>query len=168
MLDNYLFNDIEAVKVFFFCIENQIDPARFVKLEKNDLFIINKNKLITKNYKSGKLEIKEKSINKEVIDRIDEFQYLWSKTNTGLSGKKGAKSDCIKKLTTFLEENKKYTFDDILRVSKYYVENYPQISTYLQRANYFIKKNGDSRLEELLSEENDDNIKTSDYGSQII
>ena len=170
-INDLQFYDKEAVLVYIFCIENGISPKRFVSLHSKDLMTLKQHKLIEKDYKTNSLITKrtrsKNAIAQEVINRIDEYQHFFSKTYCGLSGRKGPKSDCIKKLTKFLEENKEYTFDDVLRVAKYYVDNYHQISTYLQRANYFIKKNGDSRLEELLSEVNDKHDVVG-YGDEIV
>lgn len=88
----------------------------------------------------SQLENNEKPDDSYSYDEIDKFvetyRQKWKGMGTGLMGSPKA---CKDKLTTWLEENPQYTFDDILMAVDMYLRsvNNPK---YIQRADYFISK----------------------------
>lgn len=173
-IKEYPFQNHNDVFIYLTCIEYGIPASRYVKLSVDDMKLIYDNDLIIKSSEGLTTvfneEVEKDMIEKEVSERIEEYRDIFSLEKTGLSGRMGSKSDCIRKLTQFLTDNPEYSFDDVLVATQYYVENYKQISGYLQRGNYFIKKHNDSRLEELLSElQHIKETSTSNrYGQDVI
>lgn len=73
-------------------------------------------------------------------DQIDDFIEVYRKKWKGLApGLMGSPKACKDKLTTWIENNPKYSFDDILMAVDLYLRsvNNPK---YIQRADYFISK----------------------------
>lgn len=78
----------------------------------------------------------------------------------------GDRQDCINKTKRFLKEHPKYSFDEILAATDYYIENTPP--KYIRRANYFLYKHtakGEelSELATILEELKENKPQSSDY-----
>lgn len=76
---------------------------------------------------------------------------------SGRIGIMGDRKSCIRKMRLFMKENPEYSHDIILRAAKMYIngERNNENFRYLQRADYTINKNKESRLaiycEEIMS-----------------
>lgn len=108
-------------------------------------------------------ELKEKG-NKESVDLtwIDEYRKLFREKSFS-RGIMGSRSQCIQKMTAFIKKHKANK-EDILGATKLYLDtiNNP---TYIQQADYFISKNGGSRLEAFLEEYKETGNKDTFYES---
>lgn len=86
------------------------------------------------------------------LDWIDEYRLLF-KNKTNATGIMGGKTQCSKKMLDFIKKNKA-TKDEILGATELYLDSLQDVR-YLQQADYFILKNGNSRLEAFLEEYRD-------------
>ena len=104
---------------------------------------------------------------------VDEYRLLWHYKTTGIKGKQGNRNVIKQKIVRFKEEHN-VSFDDILHLARYYVNNYKSISNFLQQADYFLykeklidgKKITESRAASLLDEYKDFDI-SEDGGLMI-
>ena len=93
-----------------------------------------------------------------VMEKVDEYRACFSKDGKGNRGLRpgalGDKLDIIKKLVKwFKDTNFTYTMDDVINTAKVYVESCKEDRyRYLQSADYFISKDGRSRLSSYIDE----------------
>jgi len=86
----------------------------------------------------------QRTINQEIDGRIELFRDKWK----GLkAGSMGSPKSCEIKLTRWMKENSKYTFDDILKAVDIYIDSLHGDYRFLQRADYFIFKQENNREE---------------------
>lgn len=77
-------------------------------------------------------------------------------------GTMGDKNYCRKKLSKWLKNNPTKTIDDVIKVAEIYLETTPL--QYIMQADYFIEKNGRSKLDSLMDELSEEEIY---YGKSI-
>lgn len=83
-------------------------------------------------------------IDNDISDRVDEFRSLWK----GLKpGSMGSLKSCKTKLTRWMKENPEYSFDDIIKAAKTYLNTEGRNIRFLQRADYFIYKQENNKEE---------------------
>lgn len=135
---------------FDFQIEQNIleslEDKKFIKLNRNIITIrakgINFLSAVKKDidFVGNKIEIIKKrtdrEINEQVKDRINEYRSIFKGYKTGSMG---SLSGCKENLTKFLKDNPEYTFEDVLKAARIYVNSVDNLK-YLQRADYFIYK----------------------------
>lgn len=152
-------------------IDNNEDIELFFKKSNISIldlqYLIRKDFLILKNKFELFTEIELSKLGKDVLSVIfekktsNELEWLedWRNGFGELkSGAKGSKQGCYKKMNTFLKKFPNITIEQIFQARDLYFNKLDNIK-YLQQADYFIEKNGTSRLEqyiEMLSDE--DNI----------
>lgn len=103
------------------------------------------NKSITSH--EGKFYLNDVNVNTMSLDEcVSTLQGYFSYTRTGIKGKNLDKKLITRKLRRFKLETG-LTYQEILDVAEYYVDNYKQISGLLVMAKYFFYKQ-DSRKEE--------------------
>lgn len=163
----YLFENENDVFIYLACLENGINPDKYVSLSENDLIKIKLNKLAVKDYSTGlwKTILNEKV---KIEDDVDRYREVFSKEKSGYIGKMGSKQGCIKKLKKFFKVHPEYDMNDVIKAGEFYVKNHVEISGFLQQADYFIEKNGTSRLETVLEELHRSNKVDTTYGGDII
>lgn len=119
-------------------------------------------------YSKEKKVVKSKRlIENEIGERISDYRNLWKGKKAGSMG--SAKS-CKSKMIRWMEENPEYSFDDILKAARIYLDEEGRNTRYLQRADYFIfKQSGHKEEESRLSAyiEEIDNDPSEDWTSQI-
>lgn len=163
------FENVDEVMLYMFALQHGIE--RKFNITINDLAIIKKHKLIKRNYSTGGFDTifgKSEVLN-EAVQKVEEYidQYRKIFQDTGVPGKMGDKNSCIKKLTKWLKSNPNATMQGVLNTAKYYCENYRNITTYLQQADYFIYKDDQSRLSALYDEAHHRKSEQS-YGNKIV
>lgn len=89
----------------------------------------------------------------------DEYRVLFSKNGDGTTGFKpgsmGDREGGIKKMITWFKKTKyKYTWEDVLRCAKFYVDDFIRKNdfTYMKQADYFINKDNTSMLSTLIED----------------
>jgi len=125
---------IKADEKIYILREKAIELIEFLTIE------------IEGSIESNKKTIKksERAINKDIRGRLPEFRDKWK----GLKpGSMGSIKSCEMKLTRWMKENPKYSFDDILRAATIYLEGLNGDYRFLQRADYFIFKQENNREE---------------------
>lgn len=169
------FNEIgiknqKAATLFLLAIENNIDP-KYVRISADDFEKLQYYGVIKVDYKDGErvyvlddstVETDSnhefKNIKEEIKVRWKEYQDLFSTVKRGrkVGIKTGAMSnekEIVDKLTRWFKENPSYTFDDVLRATKYYIDStYKKYGHYdfTRKANYFIfKKEGKDEISDL-------------------
>ena len=128
-----------------------------------------KDRILIRETGSSTLKINTRIVECEVLDRIQEYRQLWNYRITGIKGKMGNKDNCVKHIKKFTQEHK-LTFDEVLQLANYYVNNFKDISGYIQQADYFLykehliegKKITRSRAASLLGEYKDFILEHSD------
>lgn len=83
------------------------------------------------------------------VDWIDEYRKLFKAKSTA-TGVMGARTQCIAKMQKFIKETGA-SKADILAATKLYLDTLQDVR-FLQQADYFISKNGGSRLEAFIEE----------------
>lgn len=83
-------------------------------------------------------------INNDIESRVLEFRSLWKGLKPGSMGSLKA---CKIKLSRWMKENPEYTFDDIIKAAKLYLNTEGRNVRFLQRADYFIYKQENNREE---------------------
>jgi len=101
-------------------------------------------------------EINVNNVEKFVESNIDSYRAVWSIGGAGKIGlKTGAMGDraaCIKKMIKWFENNNYiYSWDQVIRASRAYVQSISELR-YLQQADYFISKDSTSRLSAMVEE----------------
>jgi hypothetical protein len=94
----------------------------------------------------GKFYLTGDSEGMSLEDCVEDIVKIFSYTRTGVKGWNGDKKLITRKLKRFKLETS-LSYEEILKVADYYVENYPSISGYLVMAKYFFYKQ-DRRKEE--------------------
>lgn len=116
-----------------------------------------------KNKKSIKKS--SRAINLELDEFIQEFRTLWKGLKPGSMGSEKA---CRDKMYRWMEENPRYTIEDILKAAKLYIKSVNDL-TYLQSADYFIfkkdSKEESSRLSAFIDEV--DNKPVDDWTTSL-
>lgn len=127
-------------KLFIKKIENKIH-LREKAIQLIDFLLIDTNNSFENNTKQiGK---SKRVINQIVEKRIDEFRDKWK----GLkAGSMGSRKSCIDKLTRWMKENPKYSFEDVLKAADLYLHSINDYN-YIQQADYFIFKQDNSKTE---------------------
>jgi hypothetical protein len=106
-------------------------------------------------------EINSKNVDIIVKSRVKEFRSIFSvdeKGTTGLRvGSMGDENALIKKLIKWFKLEKfKYSWEDVLHAARFYViECRKQNYKYLQSADYFVFKDGRSRLSSIIKDASD-------------
>lgn len=114
--------------------QESIELINFLLTDSKSSFI-KKKKKITKS---------TRKINQEVDDRVDEYRFKWKGFKTGAMG---SPKSCKQKLTRWMKENPKYSFDDILKAADLYIDSIEN-PRFMQRADYFIFKHTINKEEE--------------------
>jgi len=168
-LKNLGIEKIDSVLLYLFSLQYDINIE--LDISKEDMALIKKHKLAKRNYKNGSYDTilgkgeRTSTLLKVVEERVDEYRLLFK--NTGIPGKMGDRNACIKKLVKFLEIRPQITMDEVIEVARYYCQNYKQITNYLQQADYFIEKNGQSRLAALY-DERPQHVESNEYGGNLV
>lgn len=97
-----------------------------------------------------------------IESRIDEYRNLFKGYKVGSMGDKKA---CIKKLEKWFEDYPSKSMDDVLNAVKYYVKSLNGVYTYIQRADYFIMKNGISTLSSIMPEIEGNNSTRANFST---
>jgi hypothetical protein len=106
----------------------------------------------------------------DLDDFVDEFRALWSKDNKGTLGLKpgvlGDRSYLKKKLKAWFKEYKSYSKEDVLNTARYYIAQQAESDyKYLQSCDYFVYKDGRSRLASLVEIGKDKDSQIEQPGS---
>ncbi len=152
-----------------YCIENKLDFTKdsleVICNKQDKLIIINNDTNVINITKKG-LDIlkdfmvisgsKEDKVvlEKDLLDFCNKYRDLFpSGILSGNRPIKGDKQGVYKKLKKFISENKEYTFDVILEVTKKYINKCKQNNyKYISCADYFIEKNNSSLLSSMCEE----------------
>ena len=78
----------------------------------------------------------------------------------------GDGTSCIKKLTKWLTEHPNYTFDDVIKATKAYIDSFQGSFTYIMRADYFIYKHDESTLSACIDD--DEKFTKDDWTKTLI
>lgn len=103
-------------------------------------------------------ELTTRNVKSLVEKRVDEYRACFSYQGKGKRGLRpgslGDRNDIIKKLSKWFKDTKfQYSFDDVITTAKVYVHSCQSDSyKYLQAADYFIIKDGRSRLSSYIDE----------------
>ena len=82
---------------------------------------------------------------------------------------RGNKKDIALRLQKFFKIYGNYSYEDIIEVTKKYVESFTSDKTYMKTLQYYIIKDGESQLAtELENIEDDRNIQNSDWTNTMI
>jgi hypothetical protein len=85
------------------------------------------------------------------VDWIEEWRNLFPTVKVGGRPAKGSKAGVIKKMLKFIKDNPKVTKEEIFEATKSYIfEKKQKNYDYMQCADYFIEKNGNSTLESFI------------------
>lgn len=87
-------------------------------------------------------------IDNEIQNFIEEYRSLWKGYKPGSMG---SLQSCIDKMTDWMKQNPKYSMNDILKAARIYLQTITD-PKYLQQADYFIYKDGVSRLSSFIDE----------------
>lgn len=93
----------------------------------------------------------------EITKNIQTYRNVFKGLKTGSMGDKKA---CISKLKKWFEDYPDKTIEDVIAAAKYYIRTLNKDYTYLQQADYFIMKNGQSRLSTMIDEVQGENYAT--------
>lgn len=138
---------------------NSLQDKQFIKISADEKTITlrEKSKLLIEFLEIEGIEsVKNKKVVKkssrvisaELNDFIKEYRSLWK----GLKpGSMGSETNCRDKLYTWMTENPSYSKEDILKAAKIYLNTLDNYK-YLQAADYFIFKDGNSRLSAYIDE----------------
>lgn len=132
----------------------KLESKLFIKLIDNKIYLREKAiKLIEFlsiesdiSFNTNKKEIKKSKrvISSEIEERIHEFRDKWRGLKTGSMGSEKA---CKEKLNRWMKENPNYSFEQILKAVDLYLNTEGTNLRYLQRADYFIFKQENSKEE---------------------
>ena len=140
-------------------ILNSLQDKQFIKISTDEKTIIlrEKSKLLIEFLQIEGIEsVKNKKVVKkssrvissELNEFIKEYRSLWK----GLKpGSMGSENNCRDKLYKWMTENPGYSKEDILKAAKIYLNTLDNYK-YLQAADYFILKDGNSRLSAFIDE----------------
>lgn len=78
----------------------------------------------------------EREVNEEIKQRVQEYRNLFKGYK---AGSMGSLTNCKNNLSKFLKNNPDYTFNDIIKATKIYINSVDNLK-YLHRADYFIYK----------------------------
>lgn len=92
-----------------------------------------------------KRNVSDKYIDRLVSDKVKDYRQLFKATNK--RGAIGSPEGCKSKLKRWMKNNPEYTFDDILKATKLYIQELNGDYRFLQQADYFIYKKGGGRDE---------------------
>lgn len=156
------FKDTIVYQVVCFLILNQrYDLVTVYQKELRDLI---REKIIVRNPTTKALELNPAKLEEsEDLDHlITEYRNLWHYSNTGVAGKMGNKKEVVKRFKKFILDND-ITGEQLIQLAQHYINNFREISGYLQQADYFLYKekliNGqrqtESRAQALLDEYDD-------------
>ena len=159
-----------------FWIESGLLPNITRPIEE-ELKLLNLNKLIRKTpnttnpvslvyplfistQEAVELDVKwsNKNVRAMIMERVDEYRNCFSKDGKGTRGLKsgvmGDRADIVKKLSKWFKETQfRYTWDDVITTAKVYVHSCQESNyKYLQSADYFVYKDGRSRLSSYIDE----------------
>lgn len=157
-LENIVFDELSEKDIVLLQTKGVISRERVL----GNGIIINKNLFITN------------ITPKEVSDsKIDELRRIFARTKPGAMG---ASFTVRNKILRFIT-NYPYTIDDIIRVSKKYVDSFNGDYTYMKQLDYFIFKRDNKKNEETsqllawLEEDemsNGEDITKDEYGKKLL
>jgi hypothetical protein len=111
-------------------------------------------KIIVKNYKTHKYVL---NIEEQQLDWVDQYRLLFKGLKPRSMGDRVAVN---KKMKAFLKKYPEFTPNDILKATKFYIENTD--SKFIKQADYFIEKNRQSDLAATI-EEMQVNVDTTEF-----
>ena len=128
-----------------------------------EMLLVNNDKSIKKEDKNIKKS--DRIIEDEVNTNIKEFRELWR----GLKpGSMGSLQSCKDKMKRWIKANPEYSFDEIMKAAKLYLDTEGRNTRFLQRADYFIYKQSNNREEESrLSAYIDDTMEDEDWTTKL-
>lgn len=134
----------------------KMEEAGYIKVveDENDTYVID---IRAKGLEFEAQEV-EHSESEDILDWIEEYRNLF-KERFNRTGIKGSKSACQTKMKSFLKANPKVTKEDVLAATTLYLDSLDDYK-YMQNADYFIRKNNQSRLEAFVEEYKEEGNKT--------
>ena len=158
MVDNDKLENKRLIKVYNNSLVLRQDGINLI-----EMLLIDNNKSIKEEGKNIKKS--DRIIEDEVNTNIKEFRELWR----GLKpGSMGSLQSCKDKMKRWIKANPEYSFDDIIKAAKLYLNTEGRNIRFLQRADYFIYKQSNNREEESrLSSYIDDTAETDDWTSKL-
>lgn len=128
-------------------VAESLQAKQFIKITEEQEFILReRGKIFMELVSIDKIptkKVSKREPNSEFEDFIQEYRLLWKGRK---AGSMGSRLTCIEKMLRWMEENPTYTKEEILKAAKLYLdglENY----RYLQRADFFIFKQDDNKVE---------------------
>lgn len=156
--------------LYLVAIDNGLDES-VIDIDSEDITYLYKNRFIDKIYGENTIKVFNKDAAEqtdlsELDALVDKYQYLFSKENLSIAGKRGDRKVVKNKMLRFIKEYKIKNLDSIIEATKLYLDNTDH--RYVMMSDYFIykvrEKTKDSEvstlsvwLEELTNEETSHN-----------
>lgn len=126
-------------------LEN-LEKEKYIKILKTTCVLRQKSLKLIEQFKMESDVSLEKTTNvvteAEIKERVQEYRILFKGIKPGSMG---SKRGCIDNLIKWFKENPEYSFEDVLKATKLYINTQNDIR-YIQKANYFIYKQDGNKV----------------------
>lgn len=127
----------DNAKVTVYIIENGLSTP--LPSSKEDIEELIFRKILEIDYFTGELKLCSRN-KEEYSERINEYREMFHPTNIGYPGKYDSPKNIIEKFRKFFKLHPDYSFDDVLKATKEYIQKNITKPMYIMKASNFIYK----------------------------
>lgn len=137
MLDKLKLKSHDDCLVTLFILEHGLSTPLPIAHEDIETLVF--NKIIECDYGTGEFKLCSRT-NTEYKERIDEYRDMFSPKNINYPGKQCSKKNIIEKFNKFFKLHPEYTFDDVMKTTKTYIQDNLLKPIYIMKSSNFIYK----------------------------
>ncbi len=127
----------DNAKVTVYILENGLSTPLPSSAEDIEELVF--KKVLEFDYITGELKLCSRN-KEEYTERIDEYREMFHPKNIGYPGKYDSARNIIEKFRKFFKLHPEYTFDDVLKATKDYIQKNITKPMYIMKSSNFIYK----------------------------